>query len=74
MPVNGLRHHPKGETTGWYIWAGTEWSDAPDFFEPVHVGHLIEGEFAFVKYLGLAAGWRFLLAGEYEDVWFDKNL
>jgi hypothetical protein len=74
MPINGLRHHPEGDTTGWYIWASTGWSDDPNFFEPIHVGHLIERVFPFVKYLGLAPGWRFLLAGEYEDVWFDKNL
>jgi hypothetical protein len=34
LPVNGLRHPPEGDTTGWYIWAGQELSDAPDFFEP----------------------------------------
>jgi len=22
MPINGLRHPPEGDTTGWYIWAG----------------------------------------------------
>jgi hypothetical protein len=74
VPINGLRHHPAGDTTGWFIWAGTDWSDDPDFFEPIHVGHVIEGNFEFVKYLGLGPGWRFLSAGEYEDVWFDKNL
>ena len=26
------------------------------------------------KYLGLAPGWRFLIAGDYEDVWFDERL
>jgi hypothetical protein len=27
-----------------------------------------------MKYLGLAAGWRFLFAPNYEDVWQDKSL
>ncbi|HEY7766239.1 MAG TPA: hypothetical protein VIB38_14715, partial [Aestuariivirgaceae bacterium] len=52
-PINGLRHPPEGDTTGWYVLAGTEWSYDPDFFEPVHIGHLLESGFDFVKYLGL---------------------
>lgn len=40
LPINGLRHPPAGDTTGWYIWAGGEPSDAPDFFVPLHVEHL----------------------------------
>jgi hypothetical protein len=28
----------------------------------------------YKKYLGLALGWRFLIAPEYEDVWYDTNL
>jgi hypothetical protein len=30
-PLNGLRHPPEGNTTGWYIWAGGELSADPDF-------------------------------------------
>ena len=40
QPINGLRCPAKGETTGWYIWAGEEWSNDPDFFVPLHVEHL----------------------------------
>lgn len=74
MPLNGLRHPPEGDTTGWYIWAGEELSDAPDFFEPLHVAHLAEWCPAALKYLGLPPGWRFLTAGAYEDVWADPTL
>jgi hypothetical protein len=28
QPLNGLRHPPVGDTTGWYIWAGEEFSEA----------------------------------------------
>ena len=34
QPINGLRHPPGGDTTGWYIWAGERLPDDPDFFEP----------------------------------------
>lgn len=73
-PINGLRHPPAGDTTGWYIWAGEELSDAPDFFEPLHVEHLVERCPEVLPYLGLPPGWRFLIAPDYEDVWYDESL
>lgn len=72
-PINGLRHPPEGDTTGWYIWAG-EYSEDPDFFVPLHARHLEEWCPEILKYLGLAPGWRFLIAPDYEDVWEDVHL
>jgi hypothetical protein len=74
LPLNGLRHPPQGDTTGWYLWAGEELSTAPDFFEPLHVLHLTEVCPAVLRFLGLPPGWRFLTAGEYVDVWEDPKL
>lgn len=74
LPLNGLRHPPEGDTSGWYIWSGTELSDDPDFFEPVHVAHLSELCPLALPYLLLPPGWRFLLAPDIEDLWFDAEL
>ncbi|AUX29368.1 MULTISPECIES: hypothetical protein [Sorangium] len=74
LPVNGLRHPPTGDTTGWYIWAGEELSDDPEFFLPLHAVHLVEWCPIAVRFLGLPPGWRFLVADEYEDVWNDPSL
>ncbi|MFV1010082.1 DUF4262 domain-containing protein [Bacillus cereus] len=74
VPINGLRMSPEGDTTGWYIWAGEEMGLDPDFFVPLHVQHIDEWAPAIKKYLGLPPGWRFLVAGDYEDVWYDPNL
>ena len=74
LPINGLRHMPTDDTTGWYIWAGGEPSVAPDFFVPLHVEHLNEWCPAAIRFLGLPPGWRFLVAGEQEDVWKDPSL
>lgn len=74
MPINGLRHHPMGDTTGWYIWAGEEYSEDPDFFVPLHVKHLEEWCPLIIKYIGLPPGWRFIATNDYEDVWEDKSL
>ena len=74
VPLNGLRHPPVGDTCGWYVYAGEELSDAPDFFKPLHISHLEDWCPQIVKYLGLPPGWRFLVAGDHEDVWYDGSL
>jgi hypothetical protein len=74
-PVNGLRHPPQGDATGWYIWAGEgEPAADDDFFLPVHVEHLASWCSQVLKYLALPPGWRFLFTDDYEDVWFDPKL
>ena len=68
-----MRIPPAGGTCGWYIWAG-EYSDAADFFVPLHAAHLAEWAPLAVKYLALAPGWRFIVTDTYEDVWYDEIL
>jgi hypothetical protein len=41
-PIHGLRHRPECDTAGWYIWRG-EFSDADDFFLPLHASQLKDG-------------------------------
>ncbi len=53
LPINGLRHPPEGDTTGWYIWAGEELSTTPDFFKALHVEHLAEWCPRVMKFLEL---------------------
>jgi hypothetical protein len=74
LPVNGLRLAPEEGTSGWFIWAGEEMSDADDFFLPLHVAHLQAWCPQAIRFLGLPPGWRFLVADEYEDVWADPSL
>jgi hypothetical protein len=40
QPLNALRHPPVGDTSGWYIWAGEDLSDDPDYFVPLHISLL----------------------------------
>jgi len=74
FPINGLRHPVDGDTSGWYIWAGEELSEAFDFFAPLHVEHLSDRCPLALPYLALPPGWRFLIAPDYEDVWYDETL
>lgn len=73
-PIHGLRHPPAGGTNGWYIYRGEEYSPRANFFQALHVSHLEERCPEALPYLGLPPGYRFLLAGEYVDVWFDASL
>ena len=73
-PLNGLRHPPTETSSGWFIWAGPELGQAHDYFQPLCAEHLREECPAVLPYLGLAPGWRFLVAPGHEDVWFDANL
>ena len=74
VPINGLRHPAAGDTNGWYIWCGEVFSEAADFFSPMHVQHIYEEYPELVRLFGLAPGYRFLVAGEYLDVWYDPLL
>ena len=75
IPINGLRHPIIGDTSGWYIWSGEEYSESGDFFKPLHMGHLVDRCPQILKFLGLPPGYRFLIDNKgYEDVWYDRSL
>ncbi|MCP3973653.1 MAG: hypothetical protein GY720_04090 [bacterium] len=73
VPLHGLRHPPEGDTNGWYLWRG-EYSDDPDFFVPLHFEHVGERAPEAIPYVALPPGWRFLVATDREDIWFDATL
>ena len=73
-PINGLRHPLHADATGWYIWCGEEFCDAPDFFQALCVEHLLESLPDVADFLALPPGYRFLVHGTYRDVWFDEQL
>jgi hypothetical protein len=75
LPVNGLRHPPAGQASEWYLWAGGE-IDRSDssFFRPIHATHLLKLHPTVVQYLALPPGWRFQIARDHEDIWFDPSL
>ena len=75
FPINGLRHPAINDTSGWYIWFGIDPpTEEPDYFDPMHISHLLGYCPEVIPYLALSPGWRFLITPEYEDVWFDNNL
>ncbi|XZZ02552.1 hypothetical protein ACJJIF_21440 [Microbulbifer sp. SSSA002] len=74
LPINGLRLNPENGTCGWYIWCGEEMLEDVDFFKPLHVDRISKYLPEMERYLSLPSGYRLLIAGEYEDVWYDPQL
>lgn len=74
IPINGLRHPPEGQGSGWFIWSGKELSEKSDFFKPTHAKHLKDNCSMILKFLGLPPGYRFLYTGDYLDIWYDPKL
>ena len=72
LPLYAVRNKIENGTCGWYIWGG-EYSSADDFYQPLHVHHLVDCCPRIIPYLALAPGWRLILAPDYEDVWLEKN-
>jgi len=73
-PIHGLRHNVEGSSCGWYFWCG-DWSEGDDFFQPLHLEHLVDRLPQVQKFLTLPPGFRILLdANDYEDIWFDESL
>jgi len=72
-PIYGVREPIRGDTSGWYIWGGPH-SEAPDFFQPVHVDHLPDLLPIVLPFLGLEPGFKFITdTTGYEDVWFENR-
>src|SRR3569623_262387 len=74
LPINGLRHSLSEGTTGWFVWCGEVLSSEPDFFKPIHTAHIYEQLPQVRPLLGLQPGYRFLIAPDFLDVWFDGSL
>lgn len=72
--LNGSRHKTKKGEVCWFIWSG-EYSEDDKFFQPICAEHLMQRIPKLIDYLGLDAGFRFLITEKgYEDVWFDEKL
>ena len=74
QPIHGVRHLVSDGTSGWYIWCGQDFSESADFFDPLHAGRIYAIMPDVGRLLGLPPGYRFLLAENYLDVWFDEKL
>ncbi len=74
-PIHAVRLSATDTTCGWFIFAGDEWSDDPDFYQPLCVEHMAKYCEAALPFLALPPGWRFHTDGEAEyGASFDPDL
>jgi hypothetical protein len=72
VPIHGVRVPPTESTCGWFLFAGEQWSDAADFYQPLCVEHVAKYCEPALPFLGLAPGWRFMTDGQgFVDVWWE---
>ncbi|MCO7521977.1 MULTISPECIES: hypothetical protein [unclassified Pseudomonas] len=71
-PIYGTRiRDAKSGAISWFLYCG-KFSEADDFFQPLHTDHLVEDLPEVVKYLYLPEGANFIIdRSGYEDVWFE---
>ena len=74
LPIHGVRHNPGDGTCGWYIWCGGEFPEDTDFFKPMHISRVSRYIPEVERFLALPPGYRFLIAGAHENVWYDPEL
>jgi len=72
-PINGLRHPPQRDSSGWYIWCGEEFPTSPQCFIALQTIHLADCCPEAVEFLGLPPGYRFRATGERIEVWLDPK-
>jgi hypothetical protein len=70
MPIYGSRVvRPPNGNVSWFFHCG-EYSDADDFYQPIHTEHIGEILPLVEKYLRLPPGAKFIIdADGFEDVW-----
>ena len=74
-PLHGVRLRPTETTCGWFVHAGDECSDTPDFYQPLCVEHLVEYCQLAIPFLCLPAGWRFTTDAQgFINVWQDVKI
>ncbi|WP_254613850.1 immunity protein Imm33 domain-containing protein [Burkholderia lata] len=73
-PVYGTRIVlSEGHNVSWFFHCG-EYSDAADFYQPLHAAHLSTHLPLVLPYLMLPAGARFIIDDTgYEDIWMDLS-
>lgn len=72
--LNGVRVDPCGDACGWYLWAGDEQAEPPEFYVPLRVQSVQTWAPLALPFLALPPGWRFLLRNGEVKVWKDLTL
>ncbi|MGH1542602.1 MAG: immunity protein Imm33 domain-containing protein [Arenicella sp.] len=70
-PVEGVRYQSPKHMTGWWVTTDRYNGDV-DSLKTVHFSHIIEKRPDLAIYMALPSGYRFILGGADDSVWFDE--
>ncbi|MEI8644369.1 hypothetical protein P4S60_01650 [Pseudoalteromonas sp. Hal040] len=73
LPLEGVRYHSPKHMTGWWL-TTDEYNGDISSLKMVHFTHIVEYRPEVAIYMALPPGYRFMLGGEQEHVWFDEEV
>ncbi len=73
VPVEGVRYPSPSHMSGWWL-TTDEYDGNLDSLVTVHFQHIIEKRPELALYMALPFGFRFILGGDSESVWFEQEV
>ncbi|UTW45427.1 hypothetical protein KFE80_00380 [bacterium SCSIO 12696] len=73
LEIEGVRYPSPEHMSGWWLTTDLYNGDV-ESLETVHFSHVADARPEIAQYLALPFGYRFVLGGESEHVWFDNEV
>ena len=73
LPLEGVRYPSPDHMSGWWL-TTDEYNGDTSSLKTVHYIHIVESRPEVAIYMALPPGYRFMLGGEQEQVWFDEEV
>jgi hypothetical protein len=72
-PVEGVRYPSPSHMSGWWL-TTDEYDGNINSLVTVHFQHIVDKRPELALYMALPFGYRFILGGEDEHVWFEQQI
>ncbi|BDX05161.1 immunity protein Imm33 domain-containing protein [Planctobacterium marinum] len=73
IELEGVRYHSPDHMSGWWLTTNLYTGDVSSL-KTVHFRHIAEKRPEIAQYMALPIGYRFVLGGDSEHVWFDQKV
>ncbi|WP_010604482.1 immunity protein Imm33 domain-containing protein [Pseudoalteromonas maricaloris] len=73
LPLEGVRYPSPDHMSGWWL-TTDEYNGDTSSLKTVHFTHIVEHRPEVAIYMALPPGYRFMLGGQEEHVWFDEEV
>ncbi|WP_407477514.1 immunity protein Imm33 domain-containing protein [Acinetobacter baumannii] len=72
IPIEGVRYRSPKHMSGWWL-TSDKYDGDIETLKNIHFTHILEKRPDLAIYMALPYGYRFILGGEEEHIWFDEN-